>query len=165
MRLPDAAGVARLCGQSALGSNGEVTESCFIPRPGERYLSVHWLEYLGAGPLQDQLIALRTYLAASPVQGERRPTRNGKIAVLRAGALHEESLDAVMVAIECRHVPRIAHATVQVTPEGVIVRPAAGANASDPHSGIYTLPQEAAHELAVQQFLVSRVVYAEVGRV
>lgn len=35
----------------------------------------------------------------------------------------------------------------------------------DPHSGIYTFPTRGAESLAVQQFLLSRVVHVEPGKV
>ena len=73
--------------------------------------------------------------------------------------------------IAFEHEPRIPNVatSIEITPGGEVrfgIAPAQGkANglALDPHSGLFTLPEEAAHQLAVQQFLASQVVHSEPG--
>lgn len=178
MPLPSGSHSVRLCQFSLLGDDGEITSTCFTPhegrdeRPADRYLSVHWLEYLGCGPIPDCLAALRTFLLTSPHPGERKPTCKGKLAVLDCDRTRAKAFAQVQTELEFKHVPRVetAATSIEVSPEGEVTMGVARAQqamdaglALDPHSGIFTMPDAAAHELAVQLFLSSQVVHAEPG--
>ena len=178
VQLPVGSHAVRLCYQSGLGDNGEVTADCFVPhagtdeRPGDRYLSVHWLEYLGRGPIADCLQRLRDFLLTSKIPGERKPTRHGKLAVLSCDRVSQTALEEVLLEITFWHVPRLPASAsgVEIASDGSVRFGIAHEQAAefnlplDPHSGLFTLPEAAAHEVAVQQFLASQVVRLEPGR-
>jgi len=44
--LPDSDHVTRLCGYAQLGADGRPEATAFLPRSGETFLSVNWLEQL-----------------------------------------------------------------------------------------------------------------------
>lgn len=179
MGLPAGSHCVRLCSQTALGDEGEVTVNCFSPHVGtderaaDRYLSVHWLEYFGHGSFSECLKKLRAFLLNSQVPRERKPTTNGKLAVLPCDQLILMAQQEVQIEIQVHHEPRVANVatSIEVSPEGEIRYGIAPQQALtlglnlDPHSGIHTLPEAAAHQLAVQQYLVSNVVYVEPGRI
>lgn len=176
--LPLGSTVARLCYKSSLGSNGEITASCFKlhlgsdQRPADTYLSVHWLEYLGSGDLAAKLALLREYLLNSPIEGERRPPPTGRLAVLECDGAAVTIDAAKLATVEFQHVPRAPNVAPGTAPDesGSLVvgvdRAAASAAGLvlDPHSGLFTVPTEAAHELAFQDLLAAAVVYSEPGR-
>ncbi len=177
MHLPDGSHVVRVCSFSALGPNGEVTADCFVPHPGtdhrpaDRYLSVHWLEYLGVGNHAESLARLRAYLRNSPVASEYRPTAKGRLAVLSCDAVLASAMDDVQVEFAFRHQPRLPNVatSIEVSADGQLTVGVAQQQATaeglalDPHSGLFTLPEAAAHQLAVQQFLASKATYTEPG--
>jgi hypothetical protein len=163
-----------------LGDQGEITADCFVPhqgsdsRPADRYLSVHWLEYLGRGSNTDCLAALRAFLMESQIPAERRPTRNGKLAMLACDPVCHSAPLEVQIEVNFEHQPRTeppVATSIEITPAGelrigvaleqVVADPTL---ALDPHSGLFTLPEEAAHQLAVQAFLASKVIHTEPGR-
>lgn len=129
---------------------------------------MHWLEYLSSGTFSVKLEVLRQYLANSPVQGERKPTRHGRMAVLDCdGAV---AATAHLAKVFFRHEPRVANVAPGVSvgsqPFTVGVDRDAAATAGlvlDPHAGLYSMPSEAAHGLAFQDALVTAVVYSEPG--
>ena len=133
---------------------------------------MHWLEYLASGELPAKLALLRLYLANSPIEGERKPPPTGRLAVLECdGAAHiVEAASLAKVAFQ--HVPRAPNVApgVRTDVAGVLVvgvdRAAAASTGQlvDPHSGLFTVPLEAAHELAFQELLAAVVVYSEPGR-
>jgi hypothetical protein len=178
MLLPPGSHAARLCYQASLGDNGEVTAACFKPhegtdeRPADRYLSVHWLEYFGRGELSPLLQSLREFLAASTIPRERHPTRNGRLAVLACDAVVAAAHANAIAEVQFRHEPRVQNAAsgISLAPDGTVsigVDRDAAALAGlplDPHSGIHTVPLEAAHELAFMDLLVSNVVRVEPGK-
>ena len=176
-QLPSGSHTGRLCGASSLGNDGEVTAACFKPRlgtdhrPGERYLSVHWLEYLGPSELGLMLDRLRRYLGNSPISGERKPTRNGRIAVVPCDSVTNQAHLSLMVEASFRHEPRAKNVApgTRIGPSGELVVGADEDTATkagqilDPHSGLYTFPEEASHELAFQDLLAASVTYSEPG--
>ena len=178
MLLPRGSHAVRLCNQASLGDNGEITAACFKPhegtdeRPADRYLSVHWLEYFGRGELIPLLLSLREFLAASTIPRERRPTRHGRLAVLACDAVIAAAEADAIAEVQFRHEPRIPNVApgIIVALDGTVsigVDRDAAAQAGqqlDPHSGIHTVPLEAAHELAFMDLLVSNVVHVEPGR-
>lgn len=178
MILPPGSHSVRICSQANLGDNGQITADCFTlhpgtdSRPADRYLSVHWLEYFGSHAVAHGVQLLREFLLSSKVPGERKPSRNGRLAVLSCDSTCEQSLEAVGINISFRHIPRNeanAAPAVTISPDGVVSIAAAHAAATesgqvlDPHSGVFTLPEQAPLELAVQQFLASQVVHSEPG--
>jgi hypothetical protein len=65
-----------------------------------------------------------------------------------------------------------AATSIEIAPDGTVrygvaLEQQAGAPhlLLDPHSGLFTLPEEAAHQLAVQQFLASQVIHSEQAKV
>lgn len=178
MPLPAGSHVVRLCGASQLGDAGEITADCFVPhagtddRPADRYLSVHWLEYLSAGLMAANVSTLRQYLLNSPYSRERKPTRNGKLAVLSCDRVVSDAMGTVQIAIDFDHMPRFEHPVasgIEISESGEVRMGVAVYQAKthalglDPHSALHTLPAEGAHQLAVQQFLAGQVVYSEPG--
>jgi hypothetical protein len=180
MPLPRGSHCVRICPKNSL-QDGEISADCFVPhegtdtRPIDRYLSVHWLEYLGAREFSVALQRLRDYLQNSPFSPEFKPTAQGKMAVLPCdqvvSAAAEEDLQ---LAIEINHVPRLnpGCATGIETGEDGVVRDGVAYEQVaqdptlllDPHSGIFTLPEEAAFAFAVQAFLAQQVIYSEPGK-
>jgi len=179
MGLPQGSHGVRLCSFSALDENGDLTVACFTPhpatdeRPAELYLSLHWLEYLGLGSFPECLARLRAYLLASPYPKERKPTTKGKVAVMCCEDVVSQAALELQIGIDFAHEPRLPNVatSIEVSEQGQITRfgiaPQQAAELGqtlDPHCGLYTLPEEAAHQLAVQQFLVSTVIHTELGR-
>jgi len=177
MPLPAESHTVRICSATRLGDNGEVLSTCFAPHVGsdlrtaDGYLSVHWLEYLGRGTFPECLARLREYLLNSPVAGEYKPSRKGKLAVLHCETVSQSTLQNLNVPIDFAHMPRLDNvaSSISVTEDGKVVigvAPEQAANngqALDPHSGLFTIPEEAAHQLAVQQQLARLVVHSEPG--
>ena len=178
MVLPDGSHTVRVCGLSTLGDDGEVTAAAFFPhlgtdtRAADRYLSVHWLEYLGQNSIPNCLQTLRQFLLNSTIPNERKPTARGKLAVLDCDSVKTVAPQVVQVAIEFVHEPRTTNPApgVSIAEDGFIsvgvqvTSALADGYSLDPHSGLFTLPAEAAHQLAVQQFLARQVVHSELGR-
>lgn len=179
MALPEGSHAVRICPFSSLGDGGEVVSTSFVPHPGkderaaDRYLSVHWLEYLGLGDFGVCLARLRHYLLnSSPYPSEFKPTAKGKLAVLNCDEVSETAAQADLNAkIDFLHMPRSENvaSSIRVHPDGKLEIGVAQDQAAqtgetlDPHSGLFTLPEEAAHQLAVQQHLARSVAYTEPG--
>lgn len=178
MLLPNDSHAVRLCAKATLGDDGEIAATCFFPHMGtdqraaDRYLSVHWLEYLGGVGILGRLQILRDFLLNSTILGERKPSANGKLAVLSCDQVVAQAPQELQVEVRFAHEPRTANPAsgVSISPDGVVTigvdMPLALASGQslDPHSGHFTLPEEAAHQLAVQQFLAAQVVHTEPGR-
>lgn len=182
MPLPEGSHAVRVCPGAALGDGGEITPDCFAPhtgtdtRPADRYLSVHWAEYLGRGPLFDCLARLRAYLQNSPIPREFTLKVSGKLAVLPCDLTARNAILEVQTQVDFQHAPRVerldggvrAATSIEIAPDGTVrygVAPEQKESRPDllldPHSGLFTLPEAAAHQLAVQQFLASQVVHIE----
>ena len=178
MSLPSGSHCVRLCSKSTLGDDDEVTVACFQPHPGtdhrpaDNYLSVHWLEYLGLGTIPNCLASLRAFLLASTIPGERRPTSQGKLAVINCEQATGAALAEIQLVIDFKHEPRLQPAArgYEVLADGAIqmglapVQAVTHGIAIDPHCGMYTLPEAEAHRLAVQQYFVSQVIHIEPGK-
>jgi hypothetical protein len=126
----------------------------FSPNPGEIYLSVHWLEYFH--PLDSfptALARLRDFLLSNPAP-QVRPQKSGKLAVLQVGSIHRWGRNH----FRCRHVPMCTPA----------FRTGVGQSPKDPkfdpHSAIFAFPWKGPEALAVQQYLLSKVLYSEQGK-
>ena len=178
MVLPNGSHAVRLCVMSNLGDDGEITVACFFPHKGtdlraaDRYLSVHWLEYLGGVGMPGRLQVLRDFLLNSTIPGERKPAAKGRLAVLSCDQVVAQARIELHVNVQFAHEPRTANPApgVSISPDGVVTTGVdmplalASGQSLDPHSGHFTLPEEAAHQLAVQQFLAAQVVHTEPGR-
>lgn len=178
MPLPSGSHCVRLCSKSTLGDDDEVTVACFQPhqgtdqRPADNYLSVHWLEYLCTGTVPISLASLRAFLLTSTIPGERRPSSQGKLAVINCEQATSSAMREIQLVIDFKHEPRLQPAAqgYEVVADGAIqmglarVQAATHGTAIDPHSGMYTLPEAEAHRLAVQQFFVSQVIHTEPGK-
>ena len=99
------------------------------------------------------------------------PTRNGRIAVLPCDSVVVQARLSLMIEASFQHEPRVDNVApgtrvghggevvvgadeVAATKEGQIL---------DPHSGLYTFPEEASHELAFQDLLAASVTHSEPG--
>lgn len=149
--IPSQHHVIRICRPKHI-QNGQITPQAFEPVKDEGYLSVHWLEYLNDDKdLPTGLDNLRNFLTTSRF-GDLKPQKTGKLAALLAGGF---DAPPGAVRFKCKHVPREKPALLdgcghQTTDHGF-----------DPHAGAYTLPWKGAELLAVQQYLLSKVVYHE----
>lgn len=152
--IPSGNHVVRICKPKYV-QNGEITPQAFEPVEDEGYLSVHWLEYMdGPQPLPTAFDRLRDFLMQSRFQ-DLKPQKSGRLAALRAGELGSSP---EQVRFVCKHVAR----------ERPEIRDGRGRGFDepgyDPHSGVYSLPWKGAELLAVQQYLLSKVVYHEAGK-
>ena len=78
--VPDDHHIARLCGGSHIREDGTIAATAFKPRPGEAYLSVNWLEFLGLADRAAQLDEVRHVLAS-----KRGVGASARLAVLNVG--------------------------------------------------------------------------------
>lgn len=94
------------------------------------------------------------------------------MAVLNCDEVSRTSaLEDLNVPIDFLHMPRSDNVAsgIRLHPDGTLEIGVAQQQAAqtgeslDPHSGLFTLPEEAAHQLAVQQHLARSVVYTEPG--
>jgi len=97
-------------------------------------------------------------LEHSQFEKEFKPTAKGKLAVLRVGELVDFTKDGKTTGFVCKHMPREKNGPK--FGEQYDFRTAG----FDPHSGIFTLPLEGAELLAVQQYLISKIIYSEPGK-
>ncbi len=81
-KLPQGSHVARQFGFLQLDEAGKPRGSAFLPRAGEEYLSVNWLEKTGATARADQLRIVRRHLIAKG----RTLTVQGRFAILDVDA-------------------------------------------------------------------------------
>lgn len=138
-----------------------MTPQAFEPRPNEKYLSVHWLEYFR--PFDNFPAAferLRAFLNQSRFQ-EVRPQQEGRMVALRVGSLRLHVRGLRLLGFSCRHCPRDGAANAYATGHGKQISD----TLFDPHSGVYTMPWKGPELMAVQQYLLSRVVHTEVGKI
>lgn len=131
----------------------QILPQAFQPRPTDTYISVHWLEYFG--PLRgfdDAMQALRDFLGRS-AHGELKLDSKGRLVALRVNDICAKISDRRWTRLWVRHVPRASQ----------VYRTGLGHEVSgkrfDPHSGIYSVPRRHAEELAVQQFLLGKIVH------
>lgn len=150
--IPPSHHIVRICKPKYV-QNGEITPQAFEPIKDEDYLSVHWLEYLnGDKDLAAGFDNLRAFLTVSRFN-DLKPQKTGRLAALLAGGF--AAPPAVGVRFKCKHVAREQPCLSdgrghQNTESGF-----------DPHAGVYTLPWKGAELLAVQQYLLSKVIYHE----
>jgi len=115
-------------------------------------LSIHWLEYRkAAGTITEKVAALRTFLLASPIANEFKPTTQGRIAAIPVGRLQLQSVPELGTAFECFHTPRSfvvidSHSDLRTNPP------------------ILAWPEDEAFRLTVQQFICDQVVHSEAGK-
>ena len=98
--LPDEDHVSRYCNPSAV-EGGLPMASAFIPRRGEEYLSVNWLEYFSQG---DLIAAVERVREAFRVKSYR-VRENGRLAVLNVGAAKTAAREGVDRALSIDHLP------------------------------------------------------------
>jgi hypothetical protein len=149
--------VVRICKPKHV-QKGEVTPQAFEPVKNEQYLSVHWLEYFqDDSPFHESFDRLRDFLVSSPFK-DLKPQKDGRLLALSVGGLSDFRKGNKLVRFKCKHVPRvkpwlkIGHNHSADTP------------GFDPHSGVYAMPWSGAELLAVQQYLLSKVIYQESGK-
>lgn len=82
-RIPLTNYVSRLCPPTKCGDDGSPSGAAFMPREGEDYLSVNWLECTGFGQREEQIEAVRYQLKN---KGMRLPA-TGRLAVLHLQSL------------------------------------------------------------------------------
>lgn len=150
--------IVRVCKPKYV-EDGEIIPQAFEPKVGEFYLSVHWLEYFQKGvSFQEGFDRLRDFLASSAL-GDLKPQKKGKLAALRVGCLGDSREEGIRVNFKCKHAPRVGRPWLKAGEGHLCTEPG-----FDPHSGIYTFPWKGAEQLAVQQFLLSKVIYEEVAK-
>ena len=99
-RLPDTDRVSRYCRPRQV-LDGEPLPAAFMPRDGEEYLSVNWLEYFSASSSADQISQVRETMQSAGF----RLSRNGLFAILQIGVSRAEVKDKFEVEIEFVHEP------------------------------------------------------------
>ena len=82
--VPDQHHITRLCGGSHIREDGTIAASAFKPRPGEEYLSVNWLEFLGLSSQGAEIDEIRRVLATKRTIGA-----TARLAKLNVGQVHE----------------------------------------------------------------------------
>ena len=83
--VPDDHQVTRLCGGSHIRENGTIAATAFKPSPGETYLSVNWLEFLGLSDRAAQLDEVRRVLTSKRGVGASARLAVLSVHVGRAG--------------------------------------------------------------------------------
>ncbi|WP_406867750.1 hypothetical protein [Paraburkholderia fungorum] len=150
--------VVRVCRPKHV-DKGQITPQAFEPVQDEGYLSVHWLEYLSEEDgLPEGFQLLRQFLVQSRF-GDLKLQKSGKLAAIPVQSLTTISEPSLAVAFRCKHVPREAPSLAsgvdrQISDHGF-----------DPHSGVYSLPWKGAELLAVQQYLISKIIHEEPSKV
>lgn len=150
--------VVRVCRPKHV-DKGQITPQAFDPVENEGYLSVHWLEYLSEDddlPAGFQL--LRQFLVQSRF-GDLKLQKTGKLAAIPVQSLATISDPSLAVTFRCKHVPREKPSL----PSGINNR--ISDPGFDPHSGVYSLPWKGAELLAVQQYLVSKIIHEEQSKI
>lgn len=99
-RLPDTDWVSRYCRPRQV-LDGEPLPAAFMPRNGEEYLSVNWLEYFSAPASADRINQVRETMQSAGF----RLSRNGLFAALQIGLSRAEVKDKFEVDIEFVHEP------------------------------------------------------------
>ncbi len=98
--LPDEDHVSRYCKPSTV-DNGMPMSAAFMPRPGEEYLSVNWLEYFGEPTLDSAIGRIRTAFSEKGY----RVARNGRFAVLNVDSVKRAVPEDIGVALSINHIP------------------------------------------------------------
>jgi hypothetical protein len=80
--IPDENHVARYCKPFTFDEDGQPTLTAFLLRAAETYLSVNWLESLPGADTSARLASLRAAIARD---GNIRPAKTGKYAILHVG--------------------------------------------------------------------------------
>jgi hypothetical protein len=159
-RIPRGHRVARYCRKKFV-QDGQITPQAFEPRPGESYLSVHWLEYLtNKQQHAHALLDLRTFLTTKTSFTEMKLEPKGALAVLDAASVRGYRRGWELVLLACRHAPRCKPFRRYTGVACNLDEPG-----FDPHSAIYSMPWRGAERLAVQQYLLSKVVHSEPGKI
>lgn len=99
--VPDDDHVSRYCKPSSVGAHGLPLASAFRLRSYEDFLSVNWLETLGAASMQDAVGRVRALFLARGF-GLRA---NGRFAVLDVGAAKAVVRDEVALSLRIEHDP------------------------------------------------------------
>ena len=81
--------------------DGRVKPDAFRLRPGEDYLSLHWLEFLGARSQADAVDQLRASMTGTGF----KLGRNGCFAVLRVGQAKAVVSDIAGIELILEHMP------------------------------------------------------------
>ena len=98
--LPDSDNVSRYCKPSTV-ENGIPLPAAFMPRSGEEYLSVNWIEYFS------ELVLCMAVDRVREVFSEKgyRVVRNGRFAVLNIGSAKGAIAEGVGRALSIDHLP------------------------------------------------------------
>ena len=97
--LPDDDHVSRYCKPSAVDERGLPLSASFIPKQGEEYLSVNWLEYFGETNLPAAVERVRVVF----LQKGYRLRKNGQFAVLNVGAAKTAVREGVDRSLRINH--------------------------------------------------------------
>lgn len=99
--LPDDNHLSRYCKPSAIGRDGLPLAAAFELRSGEDYLSVNWLECLGAPDLDAAIECIRNVFRTKGY----RLKPSGRFAALNAGAVKTAVSEHVEGAVRIEHLP------------------------------------------------------------
>ena len=99
--LPDDDHVSRCCKPSSVGTHGLPLASAFRLRSSESYLSVNWLEALGASSTDDAVHRIRALFLAS----EFGLRASGRFAVLNVGAAKAVVRQELSLSLRIEHDP------------------------------------------------------------
>ena len=99
--LPDGDHVSRYCRSSAVDERGLPLSAAFLPKQGEEYLSVNWLEYFRA---LDLTVAVDQVRQAFRNKNYRlRP--KGRFAVLNVGVAKSAVYEGTGKSLRVNHLP------------------------------------------------------------
>ena len=110
--LPDHDHVGRYCRPGTV-VDGSPSPASFMPRPGEEYLSVNWIEFFGARNIEAAVDLMRDV-----VRVNLRLRENGRLAVVNVGAADLRVRAATGGALRVEHLPLPAdasHAAIYVS--------------------------------------------------
>lgn len=100
--LPDDDHVSRYCRPSNI-EDGIPTTAAFLPRSGEEYLSVNWLEYFGEVTLDAAVEGIRAVFSEKGY----RVSRNGRFAALNVGEVKTAVEEATGRAVSVDYLPLV----------------------------------------------------------
>jgi len=126
--LPLSHHIARYCPGSRLTQDGEVSGAAFYLRPGERFVSVEWLEYLQQPDRNSEIQKVLEIFSSKLKLGS-----SAKIVILNVGNL-------------CRHVRTYSMYSIRVLHEPEDDDPA--------HSGIHDTVQD---EMLISELIAEKV--------
>ncbi len=116
-QIPDTDHVARFCRPMQV-SDGQIQATAFLLRPGEKSLSVNWLEFLNCSSRESEITKIRTTYSETFTVGAR-----ARIAILNGGEVRKKVLTE--------------------SPDGQNLEVLHDPLMNDPsHSGIYNLKQD-----------------------